>query len=131
MSVLLWASNRVSSSFTLLKHSSPSFDHNRCAHIRTLHTSSRSVGSAPPPGWISPVSFLAPHQFKNPPTRTHVRLLCPCFRMGCVESPPTNTSSVQVQDGPPHGHTLRSSTTTISKQWVAYRPCLCRCGILC
>ena len=89
---------------------------NKCACTQTLCTSSRSVDSAPTPGWISPVSFLAPHRFQNPSTRTHVRLLGPCFKTGQMESPQTNTSSVQVHDGPPHGCTLHSSTTATAKQ---------------
>lgn len=48
-----------------------------------------------------------------------------------MESPQTNTSSVQVHDGPPHGRTLRSSTAATAKQRAASRPCLCRCDSLC
>ena len=36
-----------------------------------------------------------------------------------------------MNDGPPHGCTLRSSTATIANQWVASHPCLCRCNSLC
>lgn len=38
---------------------------------------------------ISPISFLAPCGFTHPLTRTHVRLLGPCFktgRMGCSQA---------------------------------------------
>jgi hypothetical protein len=80
---------------------------------------------------ISPVSFLAPRGFSNPPTRTHVRLLGPCFKTGRMESPPTNTTSVPVHSGPPHGRTLRSSTAAMAKQWAVLRPRLCQRNSLC
>lgn len=80
---------------------------------------------------ISPVSFLAPRRFSNPPTRTHVRLLGPCFKTGRMESPPTNTTSVPVHSGPPRGRTLRSSTAAMAKQWAVLRPRLCQRNSLC
>ena len=46
----------------------------------------------PPREGISPVSFLVPRRFSNPPTLTHVRFLGLCFKMGRMESPPTNTT---------------------------------------
>jgi len=104
---------------------------NRCARTRTLRTSSRSVGNAPHGEGFSPVSFLTPRRFTNPPTRTHVRLLDPCYKTGRMESPPTNTTSVQVHSGPPQGRTLRSSTATTANQQVVLHPRLCRCNGLC
>ncbi|KAI9099634.1 hypothetical protein K1719_024639 [Acacia pycnantha] len=53
----------------------------RYALTRTLHRRSRSVGGATHEG-IPPVSFLAPYGFTRPLTRTHVRLLGPCFKTG-------------------------------------------------
>ncbi|KAG2283594.1 hypothetical protein Bca52824_054814 [Brassica carinata] len=38
------------------------------------------------PRGIQPISFLAPYGFTNPLTRTHVRLLSPCFKMGRMGS---------------------------------------------
>ena len=104
---------------------------NRCARTRIIHTSSRSVSSAPPPRWISLVSFLVPHRFQNLPTRTHVRLLGSCFKTGRMESLETNTSSMQVHDGPPHGHVLHSSTATTTKQHVVSRLCFSPCCSMC
>jgi hypothetical protein len=48
-----------------------------------------------------------------------------------MESPPTNTTSVQVHSVPPQGCTLRSSTTTTENQQEVLHPCLCRCNDLC
>jgi len=104
---------------------------NRCARTRTLRTSSRSVGNAPHGEGFSPVSFLTPRRFTNPPTRTHVRLLGQCSKTGRMESPPTNTTSVQVHSGPPQGRTLRSSTATTANQQAVLHPRLCRCNGLC
>uniref|UniRef100_A0A6N2N9P9 Senescence-associated protein n=1 Tax=Salix viminalis TaxID=40686 RepID=A0A6N2N9P9_SALVM len=53
----------------------------RHALTRTLLRRSRSVGGATLEG-IPPVSFLAPYGFTRPLTRTHVRLLGPCFKTG-------------------------------------------------
>ncbi|KAG6627153.1 hypothetical protein CIPAW_15G106600 [Carya illinoinensis] len=61
----------------------------RYALTRTLLRRSRSVGGATHKG-IPPISFLAPYGFTSPLTRTHVRLLGPCFktgRMGCRSTP--------------------------------------------
>ncbi|KAG6654582.1 hypothetical protein CIPAW_05G155700 [Carya illinoinensis] len=53
----------------------------RYALTRTLLRRSRSVGGATHKG-IPPISFLAPYGFTSPLTRTHVRLLGPCFKTG-------------------------------------------------
>ncbi|KAK8700708.1 hypothetical protein V6N13_019098 [Hibiscus sabdariffa] len=42
--------------------------------------------SAVHPRGIPPISFLAPYGFSNPLTRTHVRLLGPCFKTGRMGS---------------------------------------------
>ncbi|KAK4428219.1 protein TAR1 [Sesamum alatum] len=62
---------------------------------RTLLRRSRSVGVAPL-GGIAPVSFLAPYGFTCPLTRTHVRLLGPCFKTGRMGSPLASTGSAQL-----------------------------------
>lgn len=49
-----------------------------------------------PPGGIPPVSFLAPHGFTRPLTRTHVRLLGPCFKTGRMGSPQASAGSAQM-----------------------------------
>ncbi|GLT51086.1 hypothetical protein SLA2020_245250 [Shorea laevis] len=43
--------------------------------------------SAVHPRGIPPLSFLAPYGFLSPLTRTHVRLLGPCFKTGRMGSP--------------------------------------------
>ncbi|OIW03237.1 hypothetical protein TanjilG_29985 [Lupinus angustifolius] len=58
----------------------------RYALTRTLHRRSGSVGGATHKG-IPPISFLAPYGFTCPLTRTHVRLLGPCFKTGRMGSP--------------------------------------------
>ncbi|CAA2946943.1 Hypothetical predicted protein [Olea europaea subsp. europaea] len=67
----------------------------RYACTQTLLRRSRSVGVAPL-GGITPISFLAPHGFARPLTRTHVRLLGPCFKTGRMGSPQASTGSAQV-----------------------------------
>jgi len=51
------------------------------------------------------VSFLAHPRFQNPSTRTHVRLLGPCFKTGRMGSP----QAVAAQC--PEGHALRRAVT--------------------
>ncbi|KAH7838624.1 hypothetical protein Vadar_029215 [Vaccinium darrowii] len=45
---------------------------------------------------IPPISFLAPYGFTRPLTRTHVRLLGPCFKTGRMESPLAGAGSAQM-----------------------------------
>lgn len=45
---------------------------------------------------IPPVSFLAPYGFAGPSTRTHVRLLGPCFKTGRMGSSQADAGSTQV-----------------------------------
>lgn len=91
-SVSLRASTRVSSGFAPLRHSSPSFGSRQVCSLEpfsndqgrsTLHLSRG----------IAPVSFLAPYGFTCPLTRTHVRLLGPCFKTGRMGSPQASTGS--------------------------------------
>lgn len=42
------------------------------------------------------VSFLVPHGFTHPSTRTHVRLLGPCFKTGRMGSPQVKARRTQV-----------------------------------
>ncbi|KAL0293804.1 UNVERIFIED_CONTAM: hypothetical protein Sradi_6919500 [Sesamum radiatum] len=62
---------------------------------RTLLRRSRSVDAAPL-GGIASVSFLAPYGFTRPLTRTHVRLLGPCFKTGRMGSPLASAGSAQL-----------------------------------
>ncbi|CAF2043693.1 unnamed protein product [Brassica napus] len=93
-SVSLRASTRVSSGFAPLRHSSPSFGSRQACSPRTLLGRSRSVGCAPVR--IQPISFLAPYGFTHPLTRTHVRLLGPCFKAGQMGSPQADALSTQM-----------------------------------
>ncbi|CAL0335402.1 unnamed protein product [Lupinus luteus] len=77
----------------------------RYALTRTLHRRSGSVGGATHKG-IPPISFLAPYGFTCPLTRTHVRLLGPCFKTGRMGSPQADARSTQV---PKHTETARAS----------------------
>ncbi|KAL2246421.1 UNVERIFIED_CONTAM: hypothetical protein Sindi_2910300, partial [Sesamum indicum] len=47
-------------------------------------------------GGIAPVSFLTPYGFARPLTRTHVRLLGPCFKTGRMGSPLASAGSAQL-----------------------------------
>ncbi|KAK7239484.1 hypothetical protein RIF29_43556 [Crotalaria pallida] len=77
----------------------------RYALTRTLHRRSGSIGSATHRG-IPPISFLAPYGFTRPLTRTHVRLLGPCFKTGRMGSPLADARSTQV---PKHAESTRTS----------------------
>ncbi|XLT01733.1 hypothetical protein HN51_051084, partial [Arachis hypogaea] len=92
----------------------------RHALTRTLHRRSGSVGSATP-GGIPPISFLAPCGFIHPLTRTHVRLLGPCFKTGRMGSPQADARSAQV---PKHasGRALPSTIATMTYPRAYRRP---------
>ncbi|CAB4279683.1 unnamed protein product [Prunus armeniaca] len=77
----------------------------RHALTRTLLKRSRSVGGATLKG-IPPVSFLTPYGFNRPLTRTHVRLLGPCFKTGRMGSPQADARSTQM---PRHAETARAA----------------------
>ncbi|KAI3494085.1 hypothetical protein L1887_41300 [Cichorium endivia] len=51
---------------------------------------------------IPPISFLAPCGFTHPLTRTHVRLLGPCFKTGRMGCPQAGAGSTQLGLWPPH-----------------------------
>ncbi|KAK8634799.1 hypothetical protein V6N13_022680 [Hibiscus sabdariffa] len=61
--------------------------------------------SAVHPRGIPPISFLPPYGFSNPLTRTHVRLLGPCFKTGQMGSPQADARSTLV---PKHAETARA-----------------------
>ncbi|MFS8006127.1 hypothetical protein Hanom_Chr14g01245631 [Helianthus anomalus] len=72
---------------------------------------------------IPPISFLAPCGFTHPLTRTHVRLLGPCFKTGRMGCPQAGARSTQV---PKHAVTARAAnhdrhngiSTGISTAWA-------------
>ncbi|CAA0827960.1 Unknown protein [Striga hermonthica] len=92
--VSLRASTRVSSGFAPLRNSSPSF---RSRQVCSLEPFLKDQGRSAlhPSRGIAPVSFLAPYGFASPLTRTHVRLLGPCFKTGRMGSPHGSAWSTQ------------------------------------
>ncbi|XLT28966.1 hypothetical protein HN873_060258 [Arachis hypogaea] len=92
----------------------------RHALTRTLHRRSGSVGGATP-GGIPPISFLAPCGFIHPLTRTHVRLLGPCFKTGRMGSQQADARSAQV---PKHasGRALPSTIAMMTYPRAYRRP---------
>src|ERR1700747_1219109 len=77
----LRASTRVSSGFTLFRHSSPSFG---SQHARSTAEPSQKVwsGRRCPPRQRSRLSLSFRARVFHPNTRGHVRLLGPCFKTG-------------------------------------------------
>ncbi len=86
----LRASTRVSSGFTLLRHSSPSFGSQQMRSYSNLSKSriGRSMMRLARVERRSHLScqaaftFIVPSGFRHPKTRAHVRLLGPCFKTG-------------------------------------------------
>ncbi|KAK7366299.1 hypothetical protein VNO78_38217 [Psophocarpus tetragonolobus] len=70
---------------------------------------------------IPPISFLAPYGFTHPLTRTHVRLLGPCFKTGRMGSPQADARSMHV---PRHarGHMLPSTIATMTSPRAYQQP---------
>ncbi|KAK7376602.1 hypothetical protein VNO78_34477 [Psophocarpus tetragonolobus] len=70
---------------------------------------------------IPPISFLAPYGFTHPLTRTHVRLLGPCFKTGRMGSPQANARSMHV---PRHarGRMLPSTIATMTSPRAYQQP---------
>ncbi|RXI09567.1 hypothetical protein DVH24_033635 [Malus domestica] len=103
--VSLRASTRVSSGFAPLRHSSPSFGSRQaCSHSNP--SQKIKVGRRCNPRGIPPVSFLAPYGFDRPLTRTHVRLLGPCFKTGRMGSSQADAGSAQL---PKHAGAARAA----------------------
>ncbi|KAL2237168.1 UNVERIFIED_CONTAM: Protein TAR1 [Sesamum indicum] len=84
--VSLRASTRVSSGFAPLRHSSPSFGSRQVCSLEPF-SEDQGRSALHPSGGIAPVSFLTPYGFARPLTRTHVRLLGPCFKTGSNGEP--------------------------------------------
>ena len=120
-SVSLRASTRVSSGFALLKHSSPSFGSQQMCSYSNLSKSRigrsmmRSLHE-----WkeislrlLRAFTFIAPEGFDHPKTRTHVRLLGPCFKTGRMKSydrqQPKRIVCVQPRDDRPRFRRTASS----------------------
>ncbi|KAL2241743.1 UNVERIFIED_CONTAM: hypothetical protein Sindi_0292300, partial [Sesamum indicum] len=93
--VSLRASTRVSSGFAPLRHSSPSFGSRQVCSLEPF-SEDQGRSALHPSGGIAPVSFLTPYGFARPLTRTHVRLLGPCFKTGRMGSPLASAGSAQL-----------------------------------
>ncbi|KAK7405609.1 hypothetical protein VNO78_07119 [Psophocarpus tetragonolobus] len=119
-SVSLRASTRVSSGFAPLRHSSPSFGSRQvCSHSNP--SQKVGVGRRCTHEGIPPISFLAPYGFTHPLTRTHVRLLGPCFKTGRMGSPQADARSMHV---PRHarGRMLPSTIATMTSPRAYQQP---------
>ncbi|KAK7375739.1 hypothetical protein VNO78_35367 [Psophocarpus tetragonolobus] len=119
-SVSLRASTRVSSGFAPLRHSSPSFGSRQvCSHSNP--SQKVGVGRRCTHRGIPPISFLAPYGFTHPLTRTHVRLLGPCFKTGRMGSPQADARSMHV---PRHarGRMLPSTIATMTSPRAYQQP---------
>ncbi|KAK7365326.1 hypothetical protein VNO78_39075 [Psophocarpus tetragonolobus] len=70
---------------------------------------------------IPPISFLAPYGFTHPLTRTHVRLLGPCFKTGRMGSPQADARSMHM---PRHarGRMLPSTIATMTSPRAYQQP---------
>ncbi|KAI3475206.1 hypothetical protein L1887_63422 [Cichorium endivia] len=68
----------------------------RHAHTRTPSQKIKVGRRCTPARGIPPISFLAPCGFTHPLTRTHVRLLGPCFKTGRMGCPQAGAGSTQV-----------------------------------
>lgn len=81
----------------------------RHAPTRTLHRRSGSAGGAPPPRGAAGEAAPAPQLslrlpgFARPSTRTHIRLLGPCFKTGRMGKPRAVAWSASVAQGPRRG----------------------------
>ena len=104
-SVSLRASTRVSSGFAPLRHSSPSFGSRQaCSTLEPFTEDQGRPAVRPVRASRSSASLRIPG-FKHPSTRTHVRLLGPCFKTGRMGSP----QAVAAQC--PKGHAFRRAGT--------------------
>ena len=90
----LRSSIRVSPDFDLTRHSSPSFGSQRvcsCCSARSEVDAKRrgcALAGSPLRHWV-PFAFTPPLGLVSPMTRTHVRLLGPCFKTGRRRRRPT------------------------------------------
>ena len=124
-SVSLRTSIRVSSDFILLKHSSPSFGSQQMCSYSNLSRSRIGRSMMRPTSELEGISlqpqaaftFIMPEGFDHPKTRTHVRLLGPCFKTGRMKSydrqQPKRIVCVQPRDDRP-----RFRRTASSPPWL-------------
>jgi hypothetical protein len=119
----LQASIRISSDLTLLKHSSPSFGSQQMCSYSNLSRSriGRSM-MRPPEGGISlqpqaAFTFIMPMGFDHPKTRTHVRLLGPCFKTGRMKTFNRQQPNLMVSKHPTNS-LPRFKCTASSPPWL-------------
>ena len=146
----LQTSIRISSDFTLLKHSSPSFGSQQMCSYSNLSKSRigrsmmRSLHE-----WkeislqlLRAFTFIAPEGFDHPKTRTHVRLLGPCFKTGrmksydrqrpkhnvCIHPHNERTRLRRTARSPPRSTRTRTQRSQPPKERVLRRLCRLRAG---
>lgn len=123
-SVSLRASTRVSSGFAPLRHSSPSFGSRQvCSHSNP--SQKIWVGRRCSPQGDPANQLPCAYEFTRSLTRTHVRLLGPCFKTGRMGNPQADAGSSQM---PKHAERRELPTTidattfqgiTTARAWVA------------
>ena len=111
-SVSLRTSIRVSPDFILHKHSSPSFG---SQHICSCAAKCSSTGSAWSAQKVLHKSTSLRIWVCHPYTRTHVRLLGPCFKTGRIEKIHSETATDSFTKAQPEGTqwVMPSATTTV------------------
>ena len=109
----LRSSTRVSPGFDLARHSSPSFGSQRacsCCSAR-YEVDAKRRGCAQerdrPSDGKPPFAFTAPLGFVDPLTRTHARLLGPCFKTGRRHRRPTRDGAESRASADAHSRALR------------------------
>ncbi|KAK7371268.1 hypothetical protein VNO78_36690 [Psophocarpus tetragonolobus] len=103
----------------LNRAAAPSYLFKVCSHSNP--SQKIGVGRRCTHGGIPPISFLAPYGFTHPLTRTHVRLLGPCFKTGRMGSPQADARSMHV---PRHarGRMLPSTIATMTSLRAYQQP---------
>ena len=111
----LRSSTRVSPGFNLARHSSPSFGSQRacsCCSARS-EVDAKRRGCAQerdhPSDGEPPFAFTAPLGFVSPLTRTHARLLGPCFKTGRRHRRPTRNGTESRASKDAHDRALQST----------------------
>jgi hypothetical protein len=113
----LRASTRVSSGFTLFRHSSPSFGSQHACSTADPSQKVRSGRRCSP--WQRSQLLLSLRIWVfHPNTRRHVRLLGPCFKTGRLKPLCQHPKCAMWAKSPNHRGTLSSSIpTTVSVPW--------------
>ena len=118
----LRASTRVSSGFTLFRHSSPSFGSQHACSTADPSQKVRS-GRRCSPWQRSQLSLSLRIWVFHPNTRRHVRLLGPCFKTGRLKPLCQHPKCAMWAKSPNHKGTLSSSIpTTVSVPWSITHP---------